>query len=83
MSARGKAEFERSTPRLVEPDTEENLQRQFHENDWTDYLPIVLPTEERVAAMLAHTSRKPDEIVGHMRPTEFRVPGSTPSRRSR
>jgi len=30
-------------------------------------------TEKRVAAMLAGTSRKPDEIVGHMQPTEFRV----------
>ena len=50
---------ERTTPRLVEPDTEENLQRLFLENNWTDKLPIVLPTEERVAEMLAHTSRKP------------------------
>ena len=68
-----KAEFERTTPRLVEPDTEENLQRQFHENGWTDFLPIVLPTEKRVQEMLAYTSRKPDEIVGHMAATEFRV----------
>ncbi len=44
----------------------------FLENNWTDKLPIVLPTEERVAAMLAHTSHKPDEVVGHMRPTHFR-----------
>jgi hypothetical protein len=60
--------FERTTPRFVEPDTEDNLQRQFHENNWTDELPVVLPTEKRVAAMLAHTSRKPDEIVGRMQP---------------
>jgi len=33
----------------------------------------VLPTEKRVADMLAHTSRKADEIVGHMAATEFRV----------
>ena len=65
--------FERTTPRLVEPDTEDNLQQQFLDNNWTDGLPIVLPTEKRVAAMLAHTSRKPDEIVGRMQPTEFRV----------
>ena len=64
--------FERSTPRLVEPDTEDNLHHLFHENHWTDYLPIILPTEERVAAMLAHTRHKPDEVVGHMRPTHFR-----------
>src|ERR687891_203273 len=64
--------FERSTPRLVEPDTEENLHRLFEENLWTDQLPIILPTEERVAAMLAHTSHKPDEVVGRMRSTHFR-----------
>src|SRR5262252_7297665 len=66
------AEFERSTPRLVEPDTEENLHQQFLDNNWTDKLPIVLPTEKRVAEMLRGTSRKPDEVVGHMQPTEFR-----------
>ena len=32
----------------------------------------MLPTEERVAAMLAHTRRKPDEVVGRMRSTHFR-----------
>ena len=67
------AAFERTTPRLLEPDTEERLQRQFLENNWTDGLPIVLPTEQRVAAMLAATSRKPDEIVGRMQMTEFRA----------
>jgi len=59
-------------PRALEPDTEDNLQRQFRENGWTDQLPIVLPTEARVAAMLANTSHKPDEIVGRMEPTHFR-----------
>src|SRR5262245_28319660 len=70
--ARGAIEYDRSTPRLVEPDTEENLHRLFLERHWTDNLPIVLPTEERVAAMLARTRRKPDEVVGRMRPTHFR-----------
>src|SRR2546425_10074459 len=65
-------EFDRSTPGLVEPDTEENLHRLFLDNHWTDMLPIVLPTEERVAAMLAGCHRKPDEIVGRMRSTHFR-----------
>src|SRR5436309_9366677 len=68
----GTIEYDRSTPRLVEADTEENLHRLFMESRWTDMLPIVPPTEERVAAMLAATHRKPDEIVGHMRPTHFR-----------
>src|SRR5207249_5843609 len=68
----GTIEYDRSTPRLVEADTEENLHRLFMESRWTDYLPIVLPTEERVAAMLASSRRKPDEIVGRMRSTHFR-----------
>ena len=50
-------------PRLLPPDTENNLQRLFKEKDWTDYLPVTLPTETRVAAMLKGTSHKPDEIV--------------------
>jgi hypothetical protein len=64
--------FDRSAPRLLDADTEDNLRQLFAEERWSDFLPIVLPTEERVAAMLAGTSRKPDEIVGRMRPTAFR-----------
>lgn len=65
-------EFDRSTPRTVDPDTEENLRRVFEERHWTDFLPIVLPTEERVEAMLAGTSRDRDEVVGRLRPTNYR-----------
>lgn len=66
------ASFERSTPRLLEPDTEENLRHLFLENRWTDFLPIILPTEERVEQMLKGTSHPGDKMVGHMRPTSFR-----------
>jgi len=69
---RGPAQFDRSTPRLAPPDTEERLHQLFLDNHWTDCLPIVLPTEERVAAMLAGTRRRPDEVVGRMRSTHFR-----------
>jgi hypothetical protein len=64
--------FERSTPRLVDPGSEEDLQQVFIDHHWTDMLPIVLPTQERVARMLACTSHQPDEVVGRMRPTAFR-----------
>lgn len=64
--------YERTTPRFVEPADEESLHRLFLDQGWTDRLPIVLPSEERVAAMLAATSRKPDQVVGHMRPTSTR-----------
>jgi len=68
----GPLEFDRSTPRLLGPDTVPNLERLFRDNHWTDMLPIVLPTRKRVSAMLAGTHRRPDEIVGRMRPTHFR-----------
>lgn len=64
--------FTRDTPRLLEPGTEAALLERFGREHWTDHLPIVLPTEERVAAMLAGTRRRPDEVVGQMRPTHFR-----------
>jgi hypothetical protein len=50
-------------PRFLPPDTEDNLQRLFKGKHWTDYNPVILPTEERVAAMLRGTSRKPEELV--------------------
>ena len=53
-------------PRLLEPDTEANLHRLFLESAWTDGLPIVLPTEERVAEMLTGTDYDPQEVVGMM-----------------
>jgi hypothetical protein len=64
--------FDRSAPPLLEGDTEDNLRALFAEERWTDFLPIVLPTEERVQAMLAGSSHAADEIVGRMRPTAFR-----------
>jgi len=64
--------FDRSTPRLVEPGTEDDLQRLFLDNRWTDQLPVILPTEQRVAAMLEGTSHPPDKVVGRMRPTAYR-----------
>jgi hypothetical protein len=63
---------DRSTPRFLEADTEDNLQLLFREQGWTDYLPIVLPTDERVERMLAGTSHAPDEVVGKLRPTGYR-----------
>jgi hypothetical protein len=56
--------------RLMEPMTAAKLEQYFHDNGYTDGFPIVLPTQERVAAMLKATSHKPDEIAGHMRPSD-------------
>jgi hypothetical protein len=64
--------FARSTDRLLEPDAPDNLHALFLERGWTDCQPIVLPTEERVAAMLAGTKRAADETVGRLSPTVYR-----------
>jgi hypothetical protein len=61
--------IERPTPRLVEPDTADNLHHLFLEKRWTDGLPIVLPTEARVTEMLKGTSHEADEEVGRMQPS--------------
>ncbi|NLA75030.1 MAG: hypothetical protein GX846_06140 [Deltaproteobacteria bacterium] len=50
-------------PRFLPPDTEDNLHYLFKDKDWTDYNPIILPTEEKVKAMLEGTSHAPDKVV--------------------
>ena len=35
----------------------------YHRNGWTDGLPIVPPTEEKVARFLAAVGREPDEVI--------------------
>ncbi len=53
-----------STPQVfLKPDTEDNLQQLFYDKGWTDGLPIILPTEERVKKMLAGTCASPDDTV--------------------
>jgi hypothetical protein len=60
---KGNPAAEVSEARLLPPDTEDNLQRLFKDKNWTDFNPIILPTPERVAAMLKGTSHKPNELV--------------------
>ena len=55
-------EVRREKKRLIGPDTAENIQRYFDDRFWSDQLPIIMPTEERVAEMLKHTRHKPGEI---------------------
>ena len=47
----------------------DELQKVFLEKRYTDFLPVVLPTEDKVNEMLKATSHDPDEIVGKMSPT--------------
>lgn len=50
-------------PATFGPDSVDNLQEIFMNNGMTDYMPIVVPTEEKVQAMLKATSHKPDEVL--------------------
>jgi hypothetical protein len=50
-------------------DTPDNLQKMFLEKRMTDFLPVILPTEEKVNDMLKGTSHSPDEALGAMAPT--------------
>jgi len=59
--------------RLLPADTEEVLKAFFYAKGYTDGLPFILPTEERVTWMLKGTSRKADEKVGTMKPSGAQV----------
>ena len=50
-------------------DTSDNLQQMFLEKRWTDFLPVILPTEEKVDEMLKATSHLPEEALGKIAPT--------------
>src|SRR5262249_46096431 len=43
--------------------TFDEVQEHFHRKLWTDGLPIVPPTRERVDSFLKFTERKPDEVL--------------------
>jgi hypothetical protein len=53
---------------IVARGTFDEVQDLFHERHWTDGMPVVPPTPERVAAFLAHTDRSPDEVLGTLLP---------------
>lgn len=58
----------RFASRPVEIAASEDLMETCFERGWTDGLPVVPPTRERVLRMLAGTSRQADEVVGIVPP---------------
>ena len=53
----------RSGSEIVFEGTFEDINDHFQAQQWSDELPIVPPTPERVAAFLKHTTRAPDEPI--------------------
>jgi hypothetical protein len=60
-----------------------NLRKVFEKNHWTDYLPVVPPTEERVAAMLTAAAIRPTRWWAVCVPPRFASSGSIRSKRWR
>ncbi len=52
----------------------DELQDYYMNNGMTDFMPIILPTREKVEAMLKGTSHSPDESVGKMCPAKGAYP---------
>ena len=52
----------------LEIDETEDLIEACYENGWTDGLPVVPPTPERVESMLSGTNRDPDELIAAVPP---------------
>ena len=50
--------------------TFEEVNEHFQRNQWSDGLPIVPPTLEKVEAFLRHTDRAPSEVLGVMHPSQ-------------
>jgi hypothetical protein len=55
-------------------DSADNLQKYYMNNGMTDYMPIILPTQEKVDAMLKGTSHRPDEVIGQLTPARGAFP---------
>ncbi len=53
---------------IVFEGTYEEIQEYFYEKKWSDGLPIVPPTLEKVEEFLRHTDRSPDEELGVLEP---------------
>lgn len=63
-----------NSPQLVSnkievPDSIEEVTEYYYRRGWTDGLPIVPPTEDRVEKMLTGTTRKAEDVIGEVAPT--------------
>lgn len=54
--------------RRIEVHSDDDEMEIAYDRGWTDGLPVVPPTEVRVARMLGGTQRDPSEVIGHVPP---------------
>jgi hypothetical protein len=65
------------TPSIGPPtfvDTYDNLQKYYMNNGMTDFMPIIIPTKEKVTAMLKGTNHDPEEVIGELTPARGSFP---------
>ena len=55
-------------------DTADSLQKYYRDNGMTDYMPIIIPTQAKVDAMLKGTGHSPDEVIGELTPARGSFP---------
>jgi hypothetical protein len=55
-------------PKIAFKGTLEEVNRHFYSNGWTDGLPIIPPTEDKVAEMMTGTDLPPDHVVAKVIP---------------
>jgi hypothetical protein len=48
--------------------TLDEIQEHFHRHLWSDGLPVIPPTLARVERFVAHTRRRPEEVIGRLLP---------------
>jgi len=62
-------------------DTQDNLQKYYMNNGMTDFMSIIIPTKDKVDAMLEGTSHDPEEAIGEnsRRPADRFRPGNLQS----
>ena len=58
----------RLAARSIEVDAMDDPAEVAYDRGWTDGLPVIPPTDLRIARMLGGTTRKPDEIIGLIPP---------------
>jgi hypothetical protein len=63
-----KGDVIRELPRIIFKGDLEEVNRFFYQRGWTDGLPIIPPTEEKVKEMLTGTDLPPDHLMGQLDP---------------
>ncbi len=72
-AAAGAAEAVRNGSEIVFEGTSEAVNEFFTKQEWTDNLPVIPPTVEKVAAFLKHTNRDPDETIAILAQANLRA----------